>query len=293
MQLTDGLGVRPQIWGGFGRRGRAGSPFTSARLSSAGVILPIYMPAFVMTLLASLMPATPPALRRSRFDRLGARPCGLRRGPAEQAAPLPPTVTVAKPAQAHHRRSGRICRPLRRRRCRSRCARACPATSTRCISQDGQIVKQGDLLFTIDKRPFQNTLDQARANLETARSNLVFHPSRPCARPAAGARPDHQRADLRAAVAGQAQCPGRGCGERGGGAPGRARSRVHRAAGSGHRPHRRPARHSRQPRDRRHRRLDHAACHDRLASTRSASSSPSTRHRYCATSGWPRRAAPT
>src|SRR5436190_2445885 len=40
--------------------------------------------------------------------------------------------------------------------------------------QDGQIVKQGDLLFTIDKRPFQNTLDQARANLETAKSNVVF-----------------------------------------------------------------------------------------------------------------------
>ena len=39
---------------------------------------------------------------------------------------------------------------------------------------DGQIVKQGDLLFTIDKRPFQNTLDQARANLETAKSNVVF-----------------------------------------------------------------------------------------------------------------------
>src|SRR6266566_2092626 len=39
---------------------------------------------------------------------------------------------------------------------------------------DGQIVNQGDLLFTIDKRPFQNTLDQARANLETAKSNVVF-----------------------------------------------------------------------------------------------------------------------
>src|SRR5437763_8316915 len=39
---------------------------------------------------------------------------------------------------------------------------------------DGQIVKQGDLLFTIDKRPFQNPLDQARANLETAKSNVVF-----------------------------------------------------------------------------------------------------------------------
>jgi len=39
---------------------------------------------------------------------------------------------------------------------------------------DGQIVKQGDLLFTIDKRPFQNTLDQARANLAQAKSNLAF-----------------------------------------------------------------------------------------------------------------------
>jgi membrane fusion protein, multidrug efflux system len=39
---------------------------------------------------------------------------------------------------------------------------------------DGQLVKQGDLLFTIDRRPFQNTLDQARANLAQARSNLVY-----------------------------------------------------------------------------------------------------------------------
>ena len=40
--------------------------------------------------------------------------------------------------------------------------------------KDGQIVKQGDLLFTIDKRPFQNTLEQARANLVQAKSNLAF-----------------------------------------------------------------------------------------------------------------------
>jgi RND family efflux transporter MFP subunit len=36
------------------------------------------------------------------------------------------------------------------------------------------MVKQGDVLFTIDKRPFQATLDQARANLELANSNLMF-----------------------------------------------------------------------------------------------------------------------
>jgi len=39
---------------------------------------------------------------------------------------------------------------------------------------DGQLVKQGDLLFSVDKRPFQNAADQARANLEQAKSNLAF-----------------------------------------------------------------------------------------------------------------------
>jgi RND family efflux transporter MFP subunit len=40
--------------------------------------------------------------------------------------------------------------------------------------QDGQMVKQGDLLFTIDRRPFQIALDQARGNLELAKANLAF-----------------------------------------------------------------------------------------------------------------------
>jgi len=40
--------------------------------------------------------------------------------------------------------------------------------------KDGQIVKQGDLLFSIDKRPFQNAVEQARANLSLTRSNLAF-----------------------------------------------------------------------------------------------------------------------
>jgi RND family efflux transporter MFP subunit len=39
---------------------------------------------------------------------------------------------------------------------------------------DGQMVKQGDLLFTIDKRPFHTTLDQTKANLAQARANLAF-----------------------------------------------------------------------------------------------------------------------
>jgi RND family efflux transporter MFP subunit len=40
--------------------------------------------------------------------------------------------------------------------------------------RDGQLVKEGDLLFTIDRRPFQNALDQARANLAQARANLAY-----------------------------------------------------------------------------------------------------------------------
>jgi RND family efflux transporter MFP subunit len=40
--------------------------------------------------------------------------------------------------------------------------------------RDGQTIKQGDLLFSIDKRPFQNTLTQAKANLVLAKSNVTF-----------------------------------------------------------------------------------------------------------------------
>lgn len=40
--------------------------------------------------------------------------------------------------------------------------------------EDGQTVKQGDPLFTIDKRPFQAALDQATANLAQAKANLAF-----------------------------------------------------------------------------------------------------------------------
>ena len=39
---------------------------------------------------------------------------------------------------------------------------------------DGQTLTQGDLLFTIDKRSFQNAAAQARANLTLAKSNLAY-----------------------------------------------------------------------------------------------------------------------
>ncbi|HZL30454.1 MAG TPA: efflux RND transporter periplasmic adaptor subunit [Pseudolabrys sp.] len=40
--------------------------------------------------------------------------------------------------------------------------------------KDGSKVKQGDLLFTVDKRPLQNAVAQASATLKQANSNLAF-----------------------------------------------------------------------------------------------------------------------
>ena len=85
----------------------------------------------------------------------------------KQAAPPPPKVTVAKPAQRtivdQDEYVGRFV-PVNVVEVRARVS----GYLDQIHFSDGQIVNQGDLLFTIDKRPFQNTLDQARANLETA-----------------------------------------------------------------------------------------------------------------------------
>jgi RND family efflux transporter MFP subunit len=39
---------------------------------------------------------------------------------------------------------------------------------------DGQLIKAGDPLFTIDRRPFQAALDQSKAAIEQAKANLAF-----------------------------------------------------------------------------------------------------------------------
>ena len=91
----------------------------------------------------------------------------------QAAAPPPPAVTVAVPIQRtivdQDEYVGRFV-PVDSVEVRARVS----GYLEQVHFQDGQLVKQGDLLFTVDKRPFQNTLDQARANLAQARSNLTY-----------------------------------------------------------------------------------------------------------------------
>jgi RND family efflux transporter MFP subunit len=89
------------------------------------------------------------------------------------AAPPPPAVTVAKPVKQtvvdYDEYVGRFV-AVDRVEVRARVSGYLDSVHFK----DGQKVKQGDLLFTIDKRPFQNTLDQSRANLTLANSNLSY-----------------------------------------------------------------------------------------------------------------------
>src|SRR6476646_850848 len=97
--------------------------------------------------------------------------CGERQ--QQGGAPPPPTVTVAKPIKRtvfdFDEYVGRFT-AINSVEVRARVS----GYLDKLHFKDGQLVKQGDLLFTIDKRPFQNTLDQARANLVQAQSNVAF-----------------------------------------------------------------------------------------------------------------------
>jgi len=97
--------------------------------------------------------------------------CGERQ--QQGGAPPPPTVTVAKPIKRtvfdFDEYVGRFT-AINSVEVRARVS----GYLDKLHFKDGQLVKQGDLLFTIDKRPFQNTLDQARANLVQAQSNVAY-----------------------------------------------------------------------------------------------------------------------
>jgi RND family efflux transporter MFP subunit len=91
----------------------------------------------------------------------------------QQAAPPPPAVTVAQPIKRNvidqDEYVGRFV-AVDSVEIRARVS----GYLEKIHFKDGQMVKEGDLLFTIDKRPFQNTLAQARANLAQARANLAY-----------------------------------------------------------------------------------------------------------------------
>ena len=96
-------------------------------------------------------------------------------GDAPRAAPAapPPQVTVARPATKmvtdHDEFVGRFV-AVDAVEIRARVSGYLDAIHF----TDGQFVKQGDLLFTIDRRPFQVALDQARANLAQAKANVIY-----------------------------------------------------------------------------------------------------------------------
>jgi len=95
-------------------------------------------------------------------------------GNGQQAgAPPPPAVTVAKPVKRtvvdQDEYVGRFV-AVDSVEVRSRVS----GTLQGIHFKDGQLVKKDDLLFTLDKREFQNAVDQARANLLLAQSNLTF-----------------------------------------------------------------------------------------------------------------------
>ncbi|MGO7577097.1 efflux RND transporter periplasmic adaptor subunit [Rhizobium ruizarguesonis] len=90
-----------------------------------------------------------------------------------QSAPPPPPVTVAKPVVRDVVDSdefiGRF-EPVDEVSVRSRVG----GYLQEIHFQDGALVKQGDLLFVIDQRPFVTALNQAKAALEASQSALVF-----------------------------------------------------------------------------------------------------------------------
>ena len=93
--------------------------------------------------------------------------------PKQQAAPPPPEVSVMQPKQMEVQDEddyvGRFA-AINTVEVRARVSGYLEAVHFR----DGSRVKQGDLLFTIDPRPFRNTLEQARANLAQALSNRDY-----------------------------------------------------------------------------------------------------------------------
>ncbi len=91
--------------------------------------------------------------------------------PVSNAAPLPPPVTVSKPLQKPitewDEYTGRFT-AVETVEIRARVSGFIESIHF----QDGQIVKQGDLLFVIDPRPYKIAVEQAKSDLERAQAKF-------------------------------------------------------------------------------------------------------------------------
>jgi RND family efflux transporter MFP subunit len=98
---------------------------------------------------------------------------GCGEGAPKQAAPPPPTVTVGKAQKEtvtdYDEYVGRFV-AVDMVEIRARVS----GYLEKVQFEDGQLVKQGDPLFTVDRRPFETTVAQTRAQLAQARANLAF-----------------------------------------------------------------------------------------------------------------------
>jgi RND family efflux transporter MFP subunit len=99
--------------------------------------------------------------------------CGDQQKKKQGGAPPPPKVTVATPVKRtltdFDEYVGRFA-AINSVEVRARVSGYLDSVDFK----DGQMVKKGDLLFTIDKRSFQNAVEQARAALMQAKSNLAY-----------------------------------------------------------------------------------------------------------------------
>jgi membrane fusion protein, multidrug efflux system len=115
------------------------------------------------------------ALASSMLLALPLAGCGEGQKPAASAPPAP-KVTVAKPTQKlvsdHDEYVGRFV-AFDFVEVRARVS----GYLDKIHFSDGQLVKQGDDLFTIDRRPFEAALDQTKAALEQAKAKRVAEAS--------------------------------------------------------------------------------------------------------------------
>ena len=119
--------------------------------------------------------------------------------PAAGSAAPPPAVTVARPLQKTitewDEYTGRFS-AVESVEVRARVSGFIDSVHFK----DGQIVKQGDLLFVIDPRPYKLAVEQAKADVERAQGQARDRNARRGTGGSAGAQPDLDRTGIRYAA---------------------------------------------------------------------------------------------